>query len=72
MPSLTGRREGTVQLNNAPRKGIHMTKKETARQKWMREFHQAQAQIAASRRRAKGGDDDRSVHESPALVDPGQ
>lgn len=30
--------------------------KETAAQKRMRKFHEAQAELAAARRRAKGGD----------------
>lgn len=46
--------------------------RETAAQKRMKAFHESQALIAAARQRAKGGEHDRSVHESPSLADPGE
>jgi hypothetical protein len=47
-------------------------KKESAFERRMKEFHKARERNAASRQRAKGGDDDRSVHEAPALADQGE
>lgn len=46
--------------------------KETAAQKRMREFREAQAELAANRQRAKGGERDRVVHEASSLGDPGE